>query len=105
MLPDGRDSFSPPKKKKKVDAEALNSSFMRIPGMKVEPSRALLDIGLREVYELTGRAPEVLYEEWMRTPSYEAKKEDVLPYFRMAVHYAENPDADPRSLSIHHWRE
>jgi len=104
MPPEERELFSP-RKKKKVDTEALNSSFMRIPGMKVGPSRALLDIGLREVYELSGRAPEVLYEEWLRIPTAEESKEEFLPYFRMAVYYAENPEPDQKLLSIHAWQD
>ena len=53
----------PEKKKKKVDYEALNSSLMRIPRMDVAAARSLLDLGVREIFELQGRAPEVLFEE------------------------------------------
>ncbi len=42
-------------KKKKTDYVALSSPFMRIPKMKVRAARALLDLGIREVYELRGR--------------------------------------------------
>lgn len=103
MQPEDWDPIAP-RKKKKVDTEALNCSFMRIPGMKVEPARALLDIGLREVYELSGRAPEVLHEEWLRSRSRESK-DSFLPYFRLAVYYAETTDPDPKRLSIHHWMD
>ncbi|HAY99189.1 MAG TPA: hypothetical protein DCY38_00140, partial [Opitutae bacterium] len=59
----------PHKKKKKVDYEALNSALMRIPRMNVEVARNLLDIGIREIYELQGRAPEILFEEVCRKSS------------------------------------
>ena len=51
------------KRKKKVDYEALNSSLMRIPRMNVETARNLIDIGIRDIFELQGRAPEVLFED------------------------------------------
>ncbi len=50
-------------KKKKVDYAALASPFMRIPKMKVGAARALLDLGLREIYELRGRDPHSLAED------------------------------------------
>ena len=53
----------PEKKKKKVDYEALNSALMRIPRMDVAAARNLIDMGIREIYQLQGRAPEVLLEE------------------------------------------
>jgi hypothetical protein len=73
----------PQKKKKKVDYEALNSPLMRIPRMDVAAARNLLDVGIREIYDLQGRSPEILLEETR-------KKNDEIPddrirYFRMAV--------------------
>ena len=62
----------PLKKKKKVDYEALNSALMRIPRMDVAVARNFIDIGIREIYELQGRAPEVLFEEAKR-------KNDAIP--------------------------
>ena len=53
----------PQKKKKKVDYEALNSSLMRIPRMDVAAARSLINVGVREIYDLKGRAPEILFEE------------------------------------------
>ena len=38
-------------KKKKIDYVALNSPFMRIPRMDVRVARALLDMGIKEVFE------------------------------------------------------
>ena len=60
-----------PKKKKKVDYEALSSAFMRIPGVKVETARDLLDLGFKEPFQLIGRSPEALFEE------LKAKKQEV----------------------------
>ena len=75
------------KKKKKVDYEALNSSLMRIPRMDVAAARNLIDIGVKEIYDLQGRAPEVLFEEARQ--KNEEIPEDRIRYFRMAVYYAE----------------
>ena len=51
------------KKKKKVDRIALSSPMMRIPRMDVNVARDLIDIGINELFELEGRAPESLFEE------------------------------------------
>lgn len=93
---------NPAKKRKKVDYEALNAPFMRIPGMKVEGARALLNAGVREIYELSGRSPEVLFEESARHDPKQAK--DLLPYFRLAVYYAEADEPDPSLLSAYSWK-
>ena len=51
------------KKKKKVDKEAMQSAIMRIPRMDVRVARDLIDIGIKEIYELQGRSAESLMEE------------------------------------------
>ena len=48
---------------KKVDYQALQSPLMRIPKMDLRVTRALIDLGIKEVYELQGRSPEILFEE------------------------------------------
>ena len=48
------------KKKKKVDREALASPIMRVPRMDVRAARDLMDIGIRELYQLQGRSAESL---------------------------------------------
>ncbi|MGC6424172.1 MAG: helix-hairpin-helix domain-containing protein [Lentimonas sp.] len=91
----------PQKKKKKVDYEALNSSLMRIPRMDVAAARNLIDIGIREIYELQGRSPEVLMED--------AKKknaeipDDRIRYFRMAVYFSESEVPDASKLHPDEW--
>lgn len=90
-----------PKKKKKVDYEALNSALMRIPRMDVAVARNLIDIGIREIYDLQGRAPEILFEEACR-------KDDEIPanrirYFRMAVYYAESESPEASKLHPDQW--
>ncbi len=73
----------PLKKKKKVDYEALNSPLMRIPRMDIATARNLIDLGIGEIYELQGRAPEVLFEE-ARLKNQDMP-DDRMRYFRMAV--------------------
>jgi hypothetical protein len=92
----------PEKKKKKVDYEALNSALMRIPRMDVATARNLIDIGIREIFELQGRAPEVLFEE-ARTKNDQIP-EDQIRYFRMAVYYAEEANPEARLLHPDAWR-
>ena len=89
------------KKKTKVDAEALQSPFMRIPRMDIIAARSLLDIGIRNVYELQGRSPEALYDEVRkRTPDAPRR---TLYAFRLAVYFAENPLPDRHLLCIEAW--
>jgi hypothetical protein len=89
------------KKKKKVDYEALNSALMRIPRMDVAAARNLIDVGIQEIYDLQGRAPEILFEEASRkNPEIPA---DRIRYFRMAVYYAENESPDRSKLHPDEW--
>ena len=91
----------PQKKKKKVEYEALNSSLMRIPRMNVAAARSLINIGVREIYELKGRAPEILFEEARQ--ENEEIPFDQIRYFRMAVYYAESESPETSKLHPSVW--
>ncbi|MEO0793689.1 MAG: helix-hairpin-helix domain-containing protein [Verrucomicrobiota bacterium] len=84
------------KREKKTDYEALGSAFMRIPRMKIDVARHLLDIGLQQIYELSGRSPESLLAEIKVKKS--DVKDDVIAYLRMAVYFAENEHPDANRL-------
>ena len=94
-------SFDEPKKK--VDTEALHSAFMRIPRMKVEVARYLLDIGYQDLFELEGRSPEILHEDVKR--HHDDPRPDTLQYLRMAVYVAENPEPESRLCHPAAWRD
>ena len=89
------------KKKKKVDRIALSSPIMRIPRMDVLVARDLIDIGVKESYELQGRSAESLFEEIKKmrpeTPDYR------LAYLKMAVYFSEEEDPDPKMLHPSLW--
>ena len=91
------------KKKKKVDREALASAFMRIPRMDVRAARDLLDIGIKELYELQGRSAETLMDDVKakkpETPDYR------LAYFRMAVYFSEEDEPEPEKLQPGYWAD
>ncbi|GHB89781.1 hypothetical protein [Cerasicoccus arenae] len=89
------------KREKKTDYAALSSSFMRIPQMKVDVARCLLDIGLTQVYQLEGRAPDSLLAEIKARK--DNVREDVIAYLRMAVYFAENQPPDVRKLYPTEW--
>ena len=91
----------PLKKKKKVDYEALNSPLMRIPRMDIATARNLIDIGIGEIYELQGRAPEVLFEE--ARLKNQGIPDDRMRYFRMAVYYAETAEPDHAKMHPDEW--
>lgn len=88
-------------KKKKVDYEALNAPLMRIPKMDIQVARALLDIGIKEIYELQGRAPEILYEEAKEKNN--ALNKDSIRFFKLAVYYAENDRHENKLLHPDAW--
>ena len=82
--------------KKKIDREAMQSAIMRIPRMDVRVSRDLIDIGIREIYELEGRSAESLFDEIKdlkpETPEYR------LAYLRMGIYFAENDPPEANKL-------
>lgn len=90
-------------KKKKVDYEALGSPFMRIPKMDLVTARSLIDLGYKEVFQLIGTSPEVLFEA-MRKKNPDISKE-VLYKLRMAVYFAETSDPDPKKMSPLAWAD
>ena len=92
------------RKKKKVDHEALNSAFMRIPRMNVETARLLLDQGIRELYELQGRSPEAILDEHCSMKKSKDKGVHI-QYLRMAVYFAETEDPSPAKLHPNAWNE
>ena len=83
-------------KKKKIDHEALASSFMRIPKIDVSTARDLIDLGYREYYELLGRSPQSLYDELTKLRAEIPK--DKMKKLRIAVYYAKNPGANATIL-------
>lgn len=91
------------KRKKKVDYAALNSPFMRIPQMKIDAARSLLDAGMTAIYELEGRSPDALFDELKRKKP--ETPDDHRPFFRLAVYYAEHNDPEPGKLSPNAWKD
>jgi len=88
-------------KRKKVDHEALNAQLMRIPKMEVAVVRDLLDIGVRYIDELRGRAPEALADEIRARKG--ALPEDRIRFLRMAVYYAESAEPDRDKMRPEAW--
>lgn len=102
---DGPNLTPPPgaRGKKKTDLVALQSPFMHVPHMRVDVARALIDGGMRQLYELEGRSPEALFEQIKhKRPEVTA---DMLPYIRLAVYCAETPEPerDREKLFPHAW--
>jgi hypothetical protein len=60
-------------------------------------------LGLREIYELQGRAPEVLFAEVRRLRP--GTPESRLPLFRLAVYFAENPEPEREKLRPEAWAD
>ena len=90
-------------KKKKIDQEAMQSAIMRIPRMDVRVARDLIDIGIREIYELEGRSAESIFDEIKdlrpETPTYR------MAYLRMGIYFAENDPPEVIKLHPSFWEE
>lgn len=91
------------KPKKKIDYEALNSPFMRIPYMPITVARALIDINLHQIYELIGRSPEtLLIDIKKKKPLF---PNDHLAHLKLAIYYAEHfPNLDSKLLHPTAWK-
>jgi hypothetical protein len=90
-----------PRRRKKVDMEALQSPLKRIPAMDMASVRDLIDIGITQIEELRGRSPEALFEDILDLR--EQTPPDRLLFLRMAVYYAETDQPDPHLLQPWKW--
>ena len=75
---------------------------MRIPRMDVLVARDLIDIGIKELYELQGRSAESLFEEIC---VLRRDLEYPIAYLRMGIYFAENHPPDPAMLHPKAWEE
>lgn len=82
--------------------EALHSGLMRIPRFRTEVARDLLDLGIREIYQLRGRSPEALLDDLrrLRPPA-----PDRLRWFRLAVYFAETESPERALLTPEAWAD
>lgn len=94
----------PPKKRKKVDYEALHSPLKRIPGLTVADARDLIDLGMRQVIDLHGRSPEALIEDLTKIRPAPPPPERLWA-FRLAVYFAETDEPDPTLLAPWCWQD
>ena len=99
----GGDSPPAKGKKKKVDREALQSAIMRIPRMDVRVARDLIDIGIREIYELQGRSAERLFEEIIAVRSATPKYR--IAYLRMGIYFSENDPPEANMMHPSVWQD
>ena len=90
-------------KKKKIDYEALHSSFMQIPQMKTEIARGLLDAGFNKGYELVGRAPEVVIEQILTQHPELKTIPDLRERVRLAIYFVETTEPEPAMLKLSYW--
>lgn len=88
-------------KKKKLDYEALTSSFMRIPNIDIATARYLISLGYKESFQLRGLSPEVLFEEIKKRNEKVAK--DLLLKLRMVIYFVETPEPDPKKMDPLRW--
>ncbi len=90
-----------PQEAKRLRAEALGSAFMRVPQLRIEAARDLLDLGFTQLYQIAGRSPETLFADirQKRPATPDARLAD----FRLAVYVAETPVPDKAKLHPAAW--
>jgi hypothetical protein len=93
------------RKRKKIDHEALQSTFMQLPSMKVEIARGLLDSGIKNSYELIGRAPEVIIDGILTAQPQLKALPDLKARIQLAIYYAETSEPEPQKLKLSYWIE
>ncbi|MDR2982412.1 MAG: hypothetical protein LBV12_09235 [Puniceicoccales bacterium] len=92
-----------PEEAKRLRAEAMGSAFMRVPNFRVEAARDLLDMGITQLYQLSGRSPESLLADLLkRKPDTPSTR---LADFRFAVYFAETPSPDRNLLHPSAWEK
>ncbi|MDR2863496.1 MAG: hypothetical protein LBV54_06460 [Puniceicoccales bacterium] len=91
-----------PEEAKRRRAEALHSAFMRIPQLKVEAARDLLDLGFTQLHQIAGRSAETLFADLLK------KRPDTPPErlaeLRLAVYVADTPQPDRALLHPSAWQ-
>jgi len=90
-----------PEEAKRLRAEALSSAFMKVPQLKVEAARDLLDLGFKEIYQISGRSPETLFADILKLRSDTPASR--LADFRLAVYVAETPNPEQSKLHPSCW--
>ena len=80
------------------------SSLLRIPGVGPSIAADLNRVGIRDVAELRGRNPEMLYAELCRAVGPHVDR-CVLYVFRCAVYFASEPRPDPELLKWWNWKD
>jgi hypothetical protein len=94
---------SPLAPKKKIDTRPYTHRLCEFQNMHISVARSLINLGIRECYDLLGRDPSSLLAQ---TPAIEGwSREDQLSYLRMAVYYAENDCPEASHLNPTFWKQ
>jgi hypothetical protein len=83
---------------------ASSVDLLRIPGVGPSIARDLHSLGIRQVTDLRGRDPELLYSELCREMGQHVDR-CVLYTFRCAVYFASESKPDPELLKWWNWKD
>lgn len=86
------------------DRDTALKRLQSIPGVGPSLSRDLWDLGFQRVQDLTGQAPEAMYQRLMELRGEHVDR-CVLYVFRCAVYFAETPEPDPDRLKWWNWKD
>jgi len=89
---------------KLVHSMKSKSEFEAIPGVGDKISKELIDLGYKNVGELKGENPEVMYQNLIELRGRHIDR-CVLYVFRCAVYFTSNSVHDPELLKWWNWKD
>lgn len=90
--------------KRRIAPKSVIAELSRIPGVAASLASDLYSLGIREVAELRGRNPELLYSDLCAQVGRPVDR-CVLYVFRCAVYFASEREHDPELLKWWNWKD
>ena len=93
-----------PRMKSEEEIDNTVQSLQIIPGVGPKLAKRFSDIGIRNVADLKGKIPELLYSQMCATYGYLVDR-CVLYVCRSSVYFAETENPDPEKLKWRYWKD
>ena len=90
--------------RRRTAPKSVIAELSRIPGVAKSLASDLYSLGIREVAELRGRNPELLYSDFCAQVGRPVDR-CVLYVFRCAVYFASESEHDPELLKWWNWKD
>ncbi|MFC1984025.1 helix-hairpin-helix domain-containing protein [Chloroflexota bacterium] len=91
---------------KSEEAEMDNTveSLQVIPGVGSKLAKRFSDIGIKDVADLKGKNPELLYSQIFAKHGYQVDR-CVLYVCRLSIYFADTENPDPEKLKWWYWKD